>query len=320
MLLTLTLCIGGCTSAPDPWKDAKAGQKKVLTTFAPLYCLTQAVAGDDAYVVCFLSETGPHEADFSPRDALKARGADLFIYNGVGLDSVLVERIGARQQVKTFDVGDTLPKDMLLEGIDEDEHAHDKAHKHGHGGHDHGDHDPHVWLGPPQAIAMASAIADKLAGIDSEHERAYHDRATKLREQLEKLQEDGKAKFKDKKNRKVLSMHDSFGYFAKAFGLEAVGSIQPMPGGEVSAARLAKLAELCKSKDVRVITYEPQYSDAQAKVLEDTLKKGHGLDVRLVEFDPIETAPVAKGSINPAPDYYLQKMRENIDNIAKALP
>ena len=59
-LVALGLGFAGCTPAPDPWKNAKAGQKHVLVTFPPLYCLTHAVAGDDACVLCFLTTEEPH--------------------------------------------------------------------------------------------------------------------------------------------------------------------------------------------------------------------------------------------------------------------
>ena len=62
-----------------------------------------------------------------------------------------------------------------------------------------------------------------------------------------------------------------------------------------------------------------KYSKSQPVLLQKQLKS-KGLDVKLIEFDPLETAPLAKDSPNPDPGYYLQKMRENIEALAKALP
>ena len=45
-----------------------------------------------------------------------------------------------------------------------------------------------------------------------------------------------------------------------------------------------------------------------------------GITVELVEVDPLETAPVADKNGNPDPAYYMKRMKENIDNLAKALP
>lgn len=316
--LLLLLGFAGCSRAPDPWREAKQGQKRVLVTFAPLYCLTHAVAGDDAYVLSFLTKQGPHDYVFSPTDAVKARSADLLVYNGLGLDDRFTEKMNKVQSkaVPVLDVGATLPKDLLRKDEDDDEDDHAKKDDHGH---QHGDYDPHIWLGPPQAMVMVDTIAGKLSEIDAAHAAGYKERASKVKQQLQQLLDDGRAKFKDKQNREVVTMHESFGYFADAFGLKVAGSIQATPNQQVDAARLGKLDKLCKEKNVRVITFEPQYSDAEPKLLQKGLAQ-RGLEVRLAEFDPLETAPVPEGKINPPADYYFEKMRANIDNLAKALP
>jgi zinc transport system substrate-binding protein len=323
--MALLLGFAGCSRAPDPWKEAKSGQKRILVTFPPLYCLTHAVAGDDAYVLCFLTTQGPHEYEFSAADAVKARGADLLIYNGLGLDNAFVAKINESQHkpAASLAAAGALPDDQLLKDEDEDDdHAkkeEKKGEKAGGHAHEHGEHDPHVWLGPPQAMVMVDAIAGKLAEIDKGHADGYKQRAAKVNEQLKQLLDEGRAKFKDKKSRNVLTMHESFGYFARAFGLEVAGSIKAQPNQQVDSARLAKLDKLCKDKDVRVITFEPQFNPTEPQLLEKRLKDS-GLDVRLAEFDPLETAPVPAGNVNPPADYYFTKMRANIANLDKALP
>ena len=68
-----------------------------------------------------------------------------------------------------------------------------------------------------------------------------------------------------------------------------------------------------------VIAAEPQYSKAGAEVLQKHLKTA-GLSVTLAEVDPLETAPVAGKDGNPDPTYYMKRMKQNIDDLAKALP
>ena len=312
--LGCALGFAGCSRSPDPWREAKEGQKHILVTFPPLYCLTHAVAGEDAYVLCYLTTDGPHDYSFSPRDAIKARDAHLLIYNGLGLDDAFVQRINARNKVPMLDVGGALPKTMLRtmgeEHQDGPQHA---GHKHAHG-----TYDPHVWLGPPQALVMTDTIAAKLAEVDPPHATDYHQRAGKLKAHLEQLQADGRARFKDRANRKILTMHESIGYFADAFGLKVAGSIQPVPGADADPGRLKGLVDLCKERRVAVITYEPQYLKKQPELLLRELQKD--VKVQLAEFDPLETAPAGAGGINPPPSYYFDRMRANIDNLAGALP
>jgi zinc transport system substrate-binding protein len=309
LLLAMGVLSAGCSRPADPWKAAKEGQKRILVTFPPLYCLTSAVAGDDAFVLCFLNTEDPHSYKFEAVDAVKAKTADLLIYNGLGLDDKFVERLNARTKVKTLNVGDALPDTMLLElGAAEDD-----------GHHHHGSHDPHIWLGPPQAMEIADAIAGELAKLDPTHKEGYNKRAAKLKDDLKKLQAAGQARFKEKKSRKVVTLHDSMGYFAKAFGLEIAGSIQIEPHHDPEASRISQIEKLCRDKGVNAVTYEPLENKAQPEIIQKQLKN-RGYPLALAEFDPIETAPLAKGSVNPDPGYYMEKMRANIDNLAKALP
>src|SRR4051812_11095246 len=82
------LLFAGCprNSSADPW--ASAGSKpKVLVSFAPLYSFASAVAGPDAEVQCLLTTTGPHtEGDATPRQIELARGCDVFVINGLGME------------------------------------------------------------------------------------------------------------------------------------------------------------------------------------------------------------------------------------------
>ena len=224
LLFSIALGSSGCTPAPDFWVEAKPSQNKILVSFPPLYCITHAVAGDDAYVLCLLTSQGPHDYDGGPTDPLKVADADLVISNGLGLDDAFVDKMlrAARTSPKTLNVGAVMEKNILHE---------DKGHLHDDGKiHIHGQHDPHIWLGPEQAIAMTRIIAGKLADIDPAHKEGYAEREEKFIEELKKLEEHGKTAFKDKTHKNIVTMHESFGYFVKPFGLTVVRPIQAKPG------------------------------------------------------------------------------------------
>jgi ABC-type Zn uptake system ZnuABC Zn-binding protein ZnuA len=309
-----------CSTAPDPFKDAKPDQKKILVSFTPLFAIAHAVAGDDGYLLCLTTTTGPHEFQGVPTDIFKVNKADLYLYNGLTLDDDFSDKMlrnHSNRNLKVLNVGKVLEerdrrllkeeKLIIYDPVKHDDHFHPI--------------DPHYWLGTPQAKAMTDIIAAKLAEIDAPNAEKYKSRAAEFSKKLDDLKAYGDAAFKDKKNRKVITMHDSLKYFVKDFGLENIGAIQNQPGNDPDAKRMVDLIEQCKSNNVRVIAVEPQYSKAQAEAIRDAVKR-HGIDVQLVTFDPIETAPISgkHGPFNPDPDYYLTKMRENIDNLAKALP
>ena len=311
IFLGLGIALAGCSKATDPWENVPGGPTRVLVTIPPLYSLAKNVAGDDAAVLCLLGPHGPHgyESKMTRADSLKAKKAHVFFAIGLGLDEwtqKILNSSGNKEKIKFVEVGE------MAGAIKEEKD--DKEEKGGHD-HHHGDSDPHVWLGIPESIKMVNAIRDSLQEIDPKNKDGYAKRAAAYVKELEKLLADGKAELKIKKNKKLIATHESLRYFGKSFGLEILDSIQPRPGIEADSAKMTSLAKLMKEKDVRVIATEPQYPHNLAEILKANLAK-QKVEVKLVEIDPLETAPADELDAG----YYVKKMRDNITNLAKALP
>jgi ABC-type Zn uptake system ZnuABC Zn-binding protein ZnuA len=123
---------------------------------------------------------------------------------------------------------------------------------------------------------------------------------------------------KDKKDRKLVTFHDSMTYFAKTFNLAIVGVVQKNPGTEPSDRELRTLIVLCSDpKDpVRVICVEPQYgtSNSGTELIKELRRKGIA-DPVLVELDPLET--VAPHQLTA--EWYENKMRANLKELAEKM-
>jgi ABC-type Zn uptake system ZnuABC Zn-binding protein ZnuA len=180
--------------------------------------------------------------------------------------------------------------------------------------HDHGDHDPHVWLGPDQAKRFVELIRRELTDRYPQHAATFTKNASAYTEKLVALKAEGKEKLKTKKSeRKIVTVHGSMGYFASAFDVTIAGVVQTTPGKEPSAAELKKLVEACAKEKVRVIATEPQFSTRGAvRVLEESLKGAGIANPVVIELDPLETA--TKEELKP--DWYETKMRANIAAVA----
>jgi ABC-type Zn uptake system ZnuABC Zn-binding protein ZnuA len=310
-LAVLLLGWTGCSRAPDPWKGL-GGPPRVLVSFAPLYSFAKNVAGDDAAVLPLMTSQGPHEHDTVPEDAHKFQKANIFFMLGLQLEKRgLVDRLknnSGNRDVDIVELGETKKlKKLLIEDNDEEEGDHDH-------GHEHGKHDPHVWLGIPEAITIVESIRDDLCSRDPNHKEGYQQRAADYIKQLKDLQAYGLKTLGSKKNRKFIAMHESLRYFARCFKLDFVDSIQPRPGEEADAQKIAKLVAVCKKQNVRVIAVEPQYPESSAETLKKELAKKGLKDVTIISIDPLETVT---GDLKA--DFYVNKMRENIDSFRKAL-
>jgi ABC-type Zn uptake system ZnuABC Zn-binding protein ZnuA len=314
-LLAAVVALPGCRGPEDPWKHVPGGAPRVLTSFAPIYCFAKAVAGPDVAVLSLLTTSGPHDHSEGADDMLAAQKADLFLINGLTIDDFATKVANSSGNSKSADqlirsLSDGIPADRLYR-FSGAEHKHADGEKCDCA---HGEFDPHVWLGIPEAKCMVRRVAELLGKQDPAHKADYEARAEAYNKKLDKLLADGLKALDGKKNRKFITNHHSFRYFARAFKLEVVDSIQMQPGVEADGTQMARLVKLCKENDVRVIGVEPQYSRKAAETLQSSLRKDLP-ELVIVELDPIETAPPER----LGPDYYLERMRQNVENLAKHL-
>lgn len=315
--LGLFLVIGllfsaGCNRSGEQtseWPD-KPGPK-VLVSFPPLYSFTQSVAGDTINLQSLLTSSGPHGYETTARDGRMVAGADLFFINGLGLDDSIAMKLkkSANPDLELVALAGALEKSELVES-EEDHHDHDHDHHH------HGEYDPHIWLGIPQAQKMVSMIATKLGQKSPEHKAEYRKNADEYIARLEALHTEGIDKLKDKKERKIITFHESLSYFAKSLELEVAGVIMVTAGVEPSRDRMTKIVDACVKNEVRLIAVEPQYpSNTAASAILEALHARGIEDAAFVEIDPMETAKPEELSAT----YYEERMRQNIQNLEEKL-
>jgi zinc transport system substrate-binding protein len=311
--------MSGCSRARPFWEN-RGGPPRVVVTIPALENFVRNVGGKHVGVVCLCTTQGPHHYQYNPEDAILLRQADLFFAIGLTLDDKFANPIQAESHnphLQYVRLGERLPKKLLRAYEEEHEHAHSEEEH----DHEHGEYDPHVWLGIPQAVAMVEIIRDELKKVDPSNGVEYDANAKNYIKKLTELHGEGKEKLKDKKNRKIIAFHESLAYFAMSFDVDIVSVLEMTPGAEPGQAHMAKLVKECKEKDVRVIAVEPQYStESSAKVLKEQIK-----GIALAEVDPLETVDKKDlkkddGKELASPDWYVTKMRRNLENLAKALP
>lgn len=334
LVVAVGLAIGlhGCTRSTSVWSN-RGGPPRVVVTIPALDNFVRNVGGNHVAVVCLCTTQGPHHYQYNAQDAILLREADLFFAIGLRLDEKFADPIQKEShnpRLQYVELGEEKRmKDLLLRFSQEHEHGkedeHEHGHEHGHGHeHEHGTYDPHVWLGVPQAVALVEIIRDELKKVNPENGADYDANAAKFIKKLNDLHAYGKEQLKDKKNRKIIAFHESLAYFAKSFDVDIVDVLEVTPGAEAGQSHMVKLAKECLEKDVRVIAVEPQYpTETSAELLRKAMK-GRNKDITFVVLDPLET--VAKKDLADdekelkSPEWFIEKMRQNIDNLAKGLP
>jgi ABC-type Zn uptake system ZnuABC Zn-binding protein ZnuA len=284
----------------------------VVVSFAPLYCFAANVAGDDATVKNVMTTTGPHDFEPTEQEARLVTKADILFIVGLELDerpAEMMQKGSGNANLKVVKLGDAIPKEMRCEG--HCDHAHHAAdHKHGD--------DPHVWLSPDHAILMVNRIRDVLKEADPAHALGYDQRAAAYVAKLNGLKKFGVEAFKNKKDNRLVTFHDSLAYFEKCYGLEIRGVLTQKPGQEPDDKQLKKLIRICtdENKPTRVIAVEPQYSNSTSgETLRKELAAKGVKNPVLVEIDTLETVKPE----DLAPDWYERRMQDNIRALLAAL-
>ncbi|CAM3789012.1 zinc ABC transporter substrate-binding protein [Cohnella lubricantis] len=309
LLVTVTaaLLLAGCGSSGDNLQ-AKDGRVNVVTTFYPLYFMATQIGGEDVRVTNLIP-TGVEPHDWTPksRDLQEASQAQLFIYNGAGLEGWVddfLHGVGSSSALKTVEASDGI---QLIHGNPEhEEHAGEETEEHA----DEHDVDPHTWVSPKSALIMAENIYDAYVSIDPAHQADYDRNYQALKEKLEALDQQFTDGLAAVTKRDIVVSHQAFGYLSRDYGLNQVAIMGLAPDAEPRAQDLLDIAKFVKEKGVTTIFFEELVSDQLAKTLAS--EANVGTDV----LNPLEGLTPKQ---EKAGDDYFTIMQRNLQNLRKAL-
>ena len=289
VLMILTACAGQPT--PD------SGRIPVVATTSILADIVSQVGGDHLSVTTLVPPgSNEHEYQPAPRDIAAVSDAALIFEVGLGLEefmATIVENAGT--QVNPITVS---------EGIQTREFSGE--------GDDHLSADPHVWLDPANVVIWVQNIESALAGYDPAHADAYHENSRAYIAQLNELDAwiAQQTAGIPAENRRLVTDHMLFGYFAEKYGFEVIGAVIPSYSAmaQPSAQQLAQLEDAIRQYGVKVILVGNTVNPALAN--------------RIAADTGIELVPFYTGSLSeptgPAPTY-LDYMRYNVSVIVDAL-
>jgi ABC-type Zn uptake system ZnuABC Zn-binding protein ZnuA len=240
-------------------------------TIAPLASLAAMVAGPEWEIRTIIPPgVSPHVFEPSPRDVRRFAPARLVVTVGAGYDDWVGKLAAAcASGAVLFDAGRSVG--VVSEAGEE----HD-----GEIG-----RDPHWWLSPRRAARALAPLAGRFAALDPPGADGYRTRASRGEATLLALDAELSALLLPVKGRPIVAAHNSWAYFAADYGLENGGAIETAPGREPSPRDLKRLLDLLRSRGVRAVFAEPQFSPAAARVL------ASDAGIRVAFVDPIGGVP-----------------------------
>lgn len=271
----------------------------ILTTTADLKSIAESVGGDLVSVTSLGNgNQNYHFLAAKPSFMLKARQADLFIVNGleleVGYESLILE--GSRNPKIQKGRPGYLDASAGIQPLEIPEHV-DRSM-----GDIHASGNPHYWLDPENAKIIARSMAKRFGELLPAGSNSFDQNLLAFETLIDQKTAQWTAELSPYQGEGLVSFHSSWSYFARRFGFEVIGQLEPKPGIPPTPSHLQEVIADVQRKNVKVILNESIYPDDAARFVAG--KTG----ARVV------VAPVSVGGDPQAKDYV-----SLIDGIVKKL-
>ena len=261
VLLSALLTLPACA----PAGEAGARLTVVCTTY-PIYLFASSLTEGVEGVAVERLDTGStsclHDYTLSMADMKRLERANIIVINGADLEEFLEDALAA-SDAAVIDCSEGVE---LLESLS---HHHDEEDR-SHDGHDHGHWDPHYWMDPANARIMAANLRNNMVLLDPNHAAEYESNAVRTEKILLHVEEETRTlveKYPLQGVPGLITFHDGFQYFARAFGLELLASVEEEAGSEASAHEIVEITQLVRAYDVPAIFTEVNGSDATANAI-----------------------------------------------------
>jgi manganese/zinc/iron transport system substrate-binding protein len=300
LIIASSLCIGGCGTNQDAESDG--GKIRVTATVGMVADLVREVGGDRVAVtqICG-SGVDPHLYKATRDDVESMMTAEVIFYSGLMLEGkmtdTLVKMAGQKPVVSLTEAIDDA---ALLEPQD-------------FAGH----YDPHVWMDASAWSKCVAVVARLLSELDPEFASDYQQRADQYRAKLAELHEYGVrviGSIPDSR-RILVTSHDAFNYFGRAYGLEVLGIQGISTESEAGLQRINDLVDLLVEKKIESVFIESSVSSKNMEsLIEGARSRGHEVVVNSQEL-----FSDAMGSMGTYEGTYVGMLDHNLTLVARGL-
>ena len=246
--------LGAALLAPA---SAEAKKLKVVTSLTDLASLTQEVGGDKVDVEALAKGyQDPHFVEPKPSFLLKLRNADLLISVGLDLEigwlpPLITQSGNGKIQPGANGYLDASQFAEILE-VPQGKLTRAEGDVHPMG-------NPHYWLDPDNGRRIAKGIAAKLSEMDPADAAYFQDRQKDFEKRLAEAELKWGAQMAPYRGRKIVTYHRSWPNFAKHFGLDVVGYIEPRPGIPPTPSHTIDLVNMMKRDGIKIQLIEPYF-------------------------------------------------------------
>jgi len=280
----------GCTST----QEEQTGKLKVVASFYPLFDFAKNIGGDRIIVSSLIpSGVEPHEFEPSPSDIRLLETANVFIYNGAGLEPWIDNLLEGITNKNLISVNSSTQV-QLVNSMDADIIG----------------NDPHVWLDPILAKKQITQIKEALIKADPLGKEYYEQNTTNYLKKLDELDKNFRTVFASCKEKNILITHATLAYFCKEYGCNQIPVEGVNAEGEPTPAVLAAIIKQAQDQNIKVIFVEELYDKRVAETIANDIQG------KVAIFNSIHGLTKEEEQNN---ENYLTLMQKNIEIIKNNL-
>ncbi len=267
-MLSLLLVVGAVAVSGIAADKKVTSPYTIVTTCTMVTDIVAQVAGDKAEVKGLMGPgVDPHLYKPTRDDLTKLAKADVIFYSGLMLEGRMADSFMkmARASIPAYAVTELLDEEFLLEPEEFDGHW-----------------DPHVWNDVQAWISATQAVAGALSELDPANAAAYQANSDAYTAKLAELDAYAKKSIATipEKSRVLITAHDAFNYFARAYGIKVMAAQGVTTESEAAISDINELVDYIVENDIRSIFVENIVSDRNLQaVIEGAKAKGHSLEI-----------------------------------------
>lgn len=292
-----------CTSAEEEIPPLEDRAIRVVATTSIVADLVRAVGGADVSVESLMGPgVDPHLYKASARDVSKMVDSDIVVYNGLHLEGKMGDLFEAMAERgnPTVAIAEVSVPDSLLRASELFQ----------------GNYDPHIWFDAELWARAANALANALGALDATREDTFAARGDAYADELLEVHAyvQKKADKIPEEKRVLITSHDAFGYFGRAYGFEVRGLQGISTASEAGAADVQNLAVLVTKRRIPAMFIESSVSPRGIEAVREAVKaKGFDVSIGGTLYGDALGGPSTQAAT------YLDMIRYNIDTIVEAL-
>ncbi|MFD1849463.1 metal ABC transporter solute-binding protein, Zn/Mn family [Oceanobacillus bengalensis] len=317
ILLLIVLLATGCT-AEETTKDNDS-KLNIYTSIYPIQFAVERIGGESIHVeTVYPPGVDAHSYEPTSKDMTDIAKSDAFIYLGAGMEAFAETAADAleKQDISLIEIGVHEELFHVEESDDHQEEHHDHDHNHDHeneevehDGHNHGDHDPHIWIDPLRMIEMANIIKEELITLNPSEEAVYNENFEELKADLLTLDEQFIQTLQPKANKEIIVSHAGFGYWEERYGLKQIAINGLSSSSEPSQKELVDIIDQAEELELEYIIFEQNSSNRVSEIIQSEIG---------AESLTIHNLSVLTDEDITNNEDYLSLMKKNIEVLDKA--